>query len=78
MMTLLLWWAQMYAEPAIAENLGNRFDHVLVDEDQDTNRLQASILPALKPDGRGQGRDDWRKQVGGKHVRFRCKFRRDE
>ena len=55
---LLLWWVQMYAEPAIAENLGDRFDHLLVDEDQDTNRLQASILPALKPDGRGQAWDD--------------------
>ena len=32
---------------------GNRFDHVLVDEYQDTNRLQASILLALKPTGRG-------------------------
>ena len=30
-----------------------RFDHVLVDEYQDTNLLQASILRALKPDGRG-------------------------
>jgi DNA helicase-2/ATP-dependent DNA helicase PcrA len=30
-----------------------RFDHVLVDEYQDTNRLQASILLKLKPDGRG-------------------------
>ncbi|MDH6234779.1 DNA helicase-2/ATP-dependent DNA helicase PcrA [Mesorhizobium soli] len=50
---LLLWWAQMCAEPAIAEHLGSRFDHILVDEYQDTNRLQASILLALKPDGRG-------------------------
>ena len=33
-------------------------DHLLVDEDQDTTRLQASILPALKPDGRGQAWDD--------------------
>ena len=32
---------------------GRRFDHILVDEYQDTNRLQASILTALKPDGRG-------------------------
>ena len=31
----------------------DRFDHVLVDEYQDTNRLQASILLALKPDGTG-------------------------
>ena len=30
-----------------------RFDHVLVDEYQDTNRLQASILLGLQPDGRG-------------------------
>ena len=34
-------------------SVGARFDHVLVDEYQDTNRLQASILLALKPDGRG-------------------------
>ena len=41
------------AEPALAREIGERFDHVLVDEYQDTNRLQASILLALKPDGRG-------------------------
>jgi DNA helicase-2/ATP-dependent DNA helicase PcrA len=46
---LLLWWAQMCREPEIAGHLGGRFDHVLVDEYQDTNRLQASILKALKP-----------------------------
>ena len=50
---LLLWWSQMCGEPAIANHLGGRFDHILVDEYQDTNRLQASILTALKPDGRG-------------------------
>jgi len=50
---LLLYWAQMAAEPEIAAHLGSRFDHVLVDEYQDTNRLQASILLALKPDGAG-------------------------
>ncbi|WP_348240336.1 UvrD-helicase domain-containing protein, partial [Salmonella enterica] len=33
--------------------LGGAFDHVLVDEYQDTNRLQAEILLAMKPDGRG-------------------------
>ena len=33
--------------------LGSRFDHVLVDEYQDTNGLQANILMKLKPDGRG-------------------------
>jgi DNA helicase-2/ATP-dependent DNA helicase PcrA len=50
---LLLYWAMMMREPAIAADLGSRFDHVLVDEYQDTNRLQASILLALKPDGNG-------------------------
>jgi len=50
---LLLYWAQMAAEPALAAELGARFTHALVDEYQDTNRLQAAILLALKPDGRG-------------------------
>jgi DNA helicase II / ATP-dependent DNA helicase PcrA len=50
---LLLYWVQMAAEPCLAEHLGSRFDHVLVDEYQDTNRLQAAILTALKPSGRG-------------------------
>jgi DNA helicase II / ATP-dependent DNA helicase PcrA len=50
---LLLYWARMAEEPALAAELGGRFDHVLVDEYQDTNRLQASILLGLKPDGRG-------------------------
>ncbi len=50
---LLLYWAQMVAEPNLARQTAERFDHVLVDEYQDTNRLQASILMGLKPDGRG-------------------------
>ena len=43
----------MMHEPWIAVDVSNRFDHVLVDEYQDTNRLQASVLLALKPNGRG-------------------------
>jgi DNA helicase II / ATP-dependent DNA helicase PcrA len=50
---LLLYWAQMVSDPSLAGEIGERFDHVLVDEYQDTNRLQASILLALKPGGRG-------------------------
>ena len=50
---LLLYWSQMMAEPSLAAEVGARFDHVLVDEYQDTNRLQATILRAMKPDGRG-------------------------
>jgi len=50
---LLLWWATALADSSLAGEVGSRFDHVLVDEYQDTNRLQASILLAMKPDGRG-------------------------
>jgi DNA helicase II / ATP-dependent DNA helicase PcrA len=50
---LLLYWAQMMQIEEIAQDVSSRFDHVLVDEYQDTNRLQASVLLALKPDGRG-------------------------
>src|SRR5215470_4198361 len=50
---LLLYWAQTISDPRLAADIGGRFDHVLVDEYQDTNRLQASILLALKPGGRG-------------------------
>ena len=50
---LLLYWSQMLAEPVLARHVSARFDHVLIDEYQDTNRLQAAILRALKPDGRG-------------------------
>ena len=50
---LLLYWAEMMADDAIASDISSRFDHVLVDEYQDTNRLQAAILLALKPNGKG-------------------------
>jgi DNA helicase-2/ATP-dependent DNA helicase PcrA len=50
---LLLYWAQMMQEPVLAQELGACFEHILVDEYQDTNALQASIVLALKPDGRG-------------------------
>ncbi len=50
----LLWlWAEAMQEPALAQEVGARFDHVMVDEYQDTNKLQARILLAMKPDGRG-------------------------
>jgi DNA helicase-2/ATP-dependent DNA helicase PcrA len=50
---LLLYWAQMMSDAVLAEDLGRRFDQVLVDEYQDTNRLQSAILLALKPRGDG-------------------------
>src|SRR5712672_1125779 len=50
---LLLYWAQTLSDPGLADDIGGRFDHVLVDEYQDTNRLQAAIILALKPSGHG-------------------------
>jgi DNA helicase-2/ATP-dependent DNA helicase PcrA len=50
---LLYWWQAMNAGEALARALAGRFDAVLVDEYQDTNRLQAGILEALRPAGRG-------------------------
>jgi DNA helicase II / ATP-dependent DNA helicase PcrA len=50
---LLLFWAEMMAEPSLAQEVGERFDHLLVDEYQDTNRLQSEIILAMKPTGQG-------------------------
>lgn len=50
---LLAVWAEALADETVARAMGGRFDHVLVDEVQDTNRLQADILLRLKPGGRG-------------------------
>src|ERR1700722_19760113 len=50
---LLLYWAQMVSAPDLTASIGGNFDHVLVDEYQDTNRLQSTILLGLKPDGAG-------------------------
>lgn len=50
---LLLYWSHLMQEPALAEEVGRRFDAVLVDEYQDTNALQAAILQRLCPQGRG-------------------------
>ena len=50
---LLLFWSEMAADPELGPELGGLFDHVLVDEYQDTNRLQAAILIGMKPSGQG-------------------------
>ncbi len=50
---LLLYWSHLVAEPEFADEIGSFFDHILVDEYQDTNSLQADILRSLKPDGQG-------------------------
>lgn len=50
---LLLYWRELMQVPELANEVRQHFDHVLVDEYQDTNALQASILLGLKPDGAG-------------------------
>lgn len=50
---LLLYWSHLVAEPQFAADIGGWFDHVLIDEYQDTNIVQAQILNALKPEGEG-------------------------
>ena len=49
---LLAWW-HMTQVPALAQRIAARFDHVLVDELQDVNRLQVELVQALRPDGQG-------------------------
>jgi len=50
---LLLYWHVMMQTPSLAQSLSKNFDHILVDEYQDTSTLQGEIVQALKPDGKG-------------------------
>lgn len=50
---LLLFWRELMLSPEGAERVRSRFDAVLVDEYQDTNRLQADVLKLLRPSGQG-------------------------
>ena len=50
---LLVFWHGMLADRAAGDKVRSRFDCVLVDEYQDTNRLQAEILKRLRPSGAG-------------------------
>ncbi|MGO9947539.1 MAG: ATP-dependent helicase [Steroidobacteraceae bacterium] len=50
---LLLFWHVMMQTPALAQSLSKNFDHLLVDEYQDTSTLQGEIIHSLKPDGQG-------------------------
>jgi DNA helicase-2/ATP-dependent DNA helicase PcrA len=50
---LLLYWHGLLAEPKTGDTIRRLFDCVLVDEYQDTNTLQAEILYALSPEGKG-------------------------
>jgi len=50
---LLLFWHGILSDAKIGPQVRDRFDAVLVDEYQDTNRLQSEILFLLRPDGKG-------------------------
>jgi DNA helicase-2/ATP-dependent DNA helicase PcrA len=50
---LLLYWHAMMCDERLAADIGGEFDHILVDEYQDTNVLQAAILTALRRNGEG-------------------------
>jgi DNA helicase-2/ATP-dependent DNA helicase PcrA len=50
---LLVYWHAMLEDESLARDIGGAFDHILVDEYQDTNVLQAGILRRLRPDGKG-------------------------
>ncbi len=50
---LLLYWHAMMGDAHVAAQVGGLFDHVLVDEYQDTNVVQAEILQRLRPGGAG-------------------------
>jgi DNA helicase-2/ATP-dependent DNA helicase PcrA len=50
---LLLYWHAMMCDGKLAAEIGGEFDHVLVDEYQDTNVLQAEILKRLQESGQG-------------------------
>jgi len=50
---LLLFWRGLLADEKAGEKVRARFDCVLVDEYQDTNRLQSEILRLLRPEGKG-------------------------
>ena len=50
---LLLYWHAMMSDDRLAAEMGSQFDHILVDEYQDTNVLQAEILTRLRPAGEG-------------------------
>jgi DNA helicase-2/ATP-dependent DNA helicase PcrA len=49
---LLLYWHALASTPGGGDQVAAMFDHILVDEYQDTNALQADILCATRPNGR--------------------------
>ncbi len=49
---LLVYWAELANHPRLGRSLADRFDHILVDEYQDTNLVQARILQGMRGEKR--------------------------
>ncbi len=49
---LLLYWKAIAEAPGIGKRIAGLFDHILVDEYQDTNAVQAGILRAMRRENR--------------------------
>ena len=62
---LLLYWYHLMQDEALAADVRERFDAVLVDEYQDTNALQAAILQGLCA---GRARADGRRRRRAEHL----------
>jgi len=45
---LLLFWSALCATPRVGERVADQFEHILVDEYQDTNAIQAEILRGMR------------------------------
>lgn len=45
---LLLFWRALAHAPGVGDEVADRFDHILVDEYQDTNNIQAEILQGMR------------------------------
>ncbi len=50
---LLLYWFHLLEDSKIAQMVASQFDHLLIDEYQDTNILQSGIITRLFPNGHG-------------------------
>ena len=49
---LLLYWFHLLEDSGLAATVGGRFDHILVDEYQDTNAIQSGILQRMRQDNK--------------------------
>ncbi len=72
---LLLYWDQALSVPAVADGIAGRFQHVLVDEYQDTNPMQAAVLRKLWNCMQSAGPNDCSLMVVGDDAQSIYSFR---